>query len=593
MKSAALLAALASAVAAASIARSDASCLTVSGDAAWPAKSEWQKAMPEIETQKPKESWTQPPYRLDATTVAEVIAAINFTRQHNIRLSILNSGHDFVGRNDAPTGLTLSVSGLKGARLLSSFTPAKDGVPSVDSKTALNTLPTQKGQAYLTFGAGYNTRELNSLLAPSNLLTLGAAHGSVSVAGGWGQTAGHAPLSAKYGLGVDQVVEYKVVTADGVLKVANEATNPDLFWALRGGGGGTFGVVVEATIKAHPSQKVAMTQIWINTTDYNDQSSIYPFAAKFMSEFTAWQDKGMGAYYWLYPNAMSIFAFYSNDDASKDWMNEQFKPTMTKISKMKGINSKTMVFVPLEFPNFWAFFKQVWGDMPGKGGEGMPGGMTARMTASPAPPTLSRRHGPGDGAATAARGIVYLDSWLLGKKELQSDKWASVLKAAMPNLPGGNLGGQFIGGGETIKLGNNDPTSVLPAWRQTYLHLILYAYGKPSSLPLRQFAPDMGAYANEAYPRTHQNWQTTYWGKHYPKLAEVKKKYDPTSLFWVTPGIGAEAWTAQPDGRLCRSERSSTNATAAFAPLNDNKNDADPHVIDEIAGSAFPIKYSG
>jgi FAD/FMN-containing dehydrogenase len=213
------------------------SCKTTSADAAWPPKSEWVKAMPEIERQKAKTNWKQPYYRLDATTVAEVIAAVKFTKEHNIRLSIITSGHDFVGRNDAPTGLTLSVSGLKGARVLSSFQPSKQGVETVDSKTKPNTLPSQPGQAYVTFGAGYNTRDLNSLLAPSNLFTLGAAHGSVSVAGGWGQTAGHAPLSAKYGLGVDQVAEYKVVTADGELRVANEVSNPDLFWALRGGGG--------------------------------------------------------------------------------------------------------------------------------------------------------------------------------------------------------------------------------------------------------------------------------------------------------------------------------------------------------------------
>jgi FAD/FMN-containing dehydrogenase len=52
-----------------------------------------------------------------------------------------------------------------------------------------------------------------------------------------------------YGLAVDNVVEMKVVTADGRLVVANEVSNPDLFWALRGGGAGTWGVVVEATVK--------------------------------------------------------------------------------------------------------------------------------------------------------------------------------------------------------------------------------------------------------------------------------------------------------------------------------------------------------
>lgn len=52
-----------------------------------------------------------------------------------------------------------------------------------------------------------------------------------------------------YGLGADNVLEFKVVTADGNLVVANEVVNQDLFWALRGGGPGAWGVVVEATVK--------------------------------------------------------------------------------------------------------------------------------------------------------------------------------------------------------------------------------------------------------------------------------------------------------------------------------------------------------
>jgi FAD/FMN-containing dehydrogenase len=78
----------------------------------------------------------------------------------------------------------------------------------------------------------------------------------VSVAGGWAQGGGHGALSSYYGLGADQVLEYKVVTADGSLVVANKISNPDLFWALRGGGPSTFGVVVEATIKVYPQPTI-------------------------------------------------------------------------------------------------------------------------------------------------------------------------------------------------------------------------------------------------------------------------------------------------------------------------------------------------
>lgn len=57
-------------------------------------------------------------------------------------------------------------------------------------------------------------------------------------------------LSPVYGLGVDRVLQAKVVTPDGEIRIANEYQNSDLFWALRGGGGSTFGVLLEATYKA-------------------------------------------------------------------------------------------------------------------------------------------------------------------------------------------------------------------------------------------------------------------------------------------------------------------------------------------------------
>jgi FAD/FMN-containing dehydrogenase len=57
-----------------------------------------------------------------------------------------------------------------------------------------------------------------------------------------------------YGLGVDRVVQFKVVTPDGVYRTANECLNSDLFWALRGGGGNAFGVIMESSSVVEPKQ---------------------------------------------------------------------------------------------------------------------------------------------------------------------------------------------------------------------------------------------------------------------------------------------------------------------------------------------------
>jgi hypothetical protein len=81
-------------------------------------------------------------------------------------------------RNDAPSGLMLVVSGLKGVRLLESFTPTKEGVEPVTYKTVTNIIKPQPGkQAAVTFGAGYSIQDLNRELGKSGLWTVGAAHG--------------------------------------------------------------------------------------------------------------------------------------------------------------------------------------------------------------------------------------------------------------------------------------------------------------------------------------------------------------------------------------------------------------------------------
>jgi hypothetical protein len=166
--------------------------------------------------------------------------------RNNSTEKLLNRVHS----NNAPSGLGIQINGLKGIRVLESFTPSVTGAESVDYKTKANTIqPVLGKQAAVTVGGGVNLDELNFALKTSNLYSIGAAHGSVSIAGGWSQSGGHAPLSSYYGLAVDQMLEYKIVTADGRLLVANNVTNQDLFWALRGGGGGTWGVVVEATLK--------------------------------------------------------------------------------------------------------------------------------------------------------------------------------------------------------------------------------------------------------------------------------------------------------------------------------------------------------
>jgi hypothetical protein len=110
--------------------------------------------------------------------------------------------------------------------------------------------------------------------------------------------------------------------------------------------------------------------------------------------------------------------------------------------------------------------------------------------------------------------------------------------------------------------------SVLPAWRDTMIQLQLItnwdstapwadmeaAQAKMTNelMPkIEAITPGSGSYLNEANFQ-QPNWQSTFFGSNYDKLKAIKKKYDPTDMFYILKGVGSEAWKVQEDGRMCR-----------------------------------------
>jgi hypothetical protein len=87
-------------------------------------------------------------------------------------------------------------------------------------------------------GTGSQVIEINAKAALHNITLLGGTCATVATYGGWTAGGGHGTLSSKYGLGSDQILSLQVVTADGEVVTADPETNPDLFFALRGGGPG-------------------------------------------------------------------------------------------------------------------------------------------------------------------------------------------------------------------------------------------------------------------------------------------------------------------------------------------------------------------
>ncbi|KAF5873341.1 putative fad binding domain protein [Botrytis fragariae] len=93
-------------------------------------------------------------------------------------------------------------------------------------------------------GAGVSVMEAMTAANSQGLVVVGGNDGTVGFAGGYTQGGGHGQLVSKYGLAADQVLEWEVVTGNGDFLIASPTENKDLYWALSGGGGGSYGVVL-------------------------------------------------------------------------------------------------------------------------------------------------------------------------------------------------------------------------------------------------------------------------------------------------------------------------------------------------------------
>ena len=160
-------------------------------------------------------------------TAEDVQTAVKWAGYHRIPLSVLGGGHDWAGRGLNDGGLVLNLQKLKSIEI----DPAE--------RTAV-------------VGGGITGRELIAAADPFGLVAVTGSCGSVGLAG-WALGGGYGLLSSSYGLGVDNLLSADLVLADGSLVKANENENPDLFWAIRGGGG-NFGVVTSMTIRLHPAK---------------------------------------------------------------------------------------------------------------------------------------------------------------------------------------------------------------------------------------------------------------------------------------------------------------------------------------------------
>ncbi|KAE8373291.1 FAD-binding domain-containing protein [Aspergillus bertholletiae] len=437
---------------------------------------------------------------LDVSSPDDVRAALTFARRTGTRLSIKNSGHDYASRSSLRGSLALWTRNLQQMHYRANFIPQGCG------------RRTSSVQA-ITVGAGINFDQVYRFADAHNVTFVGGSSPTVGASGGFTMSGGHGLLSSQYGLGVDRVLEFKVVTPDGRLRVANACQHADLFWALRGGGGGTYGVVMESTSQVERGGPLVMAYITLPTADTTG------FVELLMDHALRWAQEGWGG-----PNGLNYIAmvnpFVSVAEA------EQSMAPVAEYVRSRGGN------VTIErLPSFLAVYEKYVAPTSSEG-VGTASIATNRMVPNALMETPA-------GRAT----ILHLLDFL-AQAELSPTLFATTPAYYSRHHP------------EAA-----EETSLHPAWRNSTWMItvqrswawnstvaerrVLVQEMKRITTALEALAPGSGSYLAEADPWT-VNWQQSWWGDQYGRLLKVKQRYDPHGLLSCWRCVGWQEEWQQP-----------------------------------------------
>ena len=492
------------------------------------------------------DAWTSQPsvYAVAAENTADVVAAVNFAREHHLRLVVKGGGHSYQGTSDAPDSLLV-------------WTRHMNAVTLHDAFVAQGCAGKQPPQPAVTVEAGAMWIDAyDAVTTRGGRYVQGGGCTSVGVAG-LVQSGGFGSFSKNYGTAAAGLIEAEVVTADGVVRIANACTNPDLFWGIKGGGGGSLGVVTRLTLRTRELPE------------------------NFGAAFGAIKASSDDAYRALIARTM---AFYRSDLFNRHW-GEQivfqsdntlrfslvsqglsqtqaeavWKPFLDWVRARKEDYTFTreMEIVSLPARHFWdaGFLRQhaadaivaderpdapahrfLWAGDQGQVGWFLHGYRSAWMPASlldeDAQPRLV------DALFAATRQWEFALHFNKGLAGAPADALDAARDTAMnPDVLGAFALAMCGAHGPSAYPGMPGPGPDLPKARSQSASV-----GKAVD-ELLKVAPGAGSYVSESNYFEPQ-WQRSFWGSNYPKLAAVKQKYDPAGLFFVHHGVGSEAWSA-------------------------------------------------
>lgn len=487
------------------------------------------------------DAWESAPsvYAVAAEEPQDIAEAVKFARKHNIRVVVKGTGHDYLGRSNNPDALLIWTHRMRAAITDDAFVPV--GAPS-----------THRGVPALNVMAG--TRWLEAYAeATTNTgrYVQGGGCTTVGAAGGFTQAGGFGSFSKKYGMGAASVLEVEVVTADGEILIANQFRHPDLFWALRGGGGSTYGIATRITYATHPLPgQFGIVQGHITAS--SDKAY-----QKLIERFLAFYDSALHNPHWgeqfsFNPdNSIQLFLMFQGldeqqvDDAwgpLKTWLDDHVKDYAFEMKP---------TFIPAREMWNYDYWQQHHPELVELNDD--PGHFGTQFWWTPNSGEVSKFW------------YTYQSRWIpqnlfhMGARK----RFAEVLFEASRHWSLSMQINKGQAGASQQAIEHGRETSVNPVVFNAAALIILTA-GKQEVYPgikghepdalevkektekvnkamelVRGITPESGAYVNEA-DYFEPDWKHQFWGINYSRLLDIKHRYDPDNFFRCHHGVGSD-----------------------------------------------------
>ena len=410
---------------------------------------------------------------------ADVRTAVNWGVAHGVPLRSRSGGHSYAGYSTLSGGMVLDLRNMRGI-----------------------SITTQKRTA--TIGAGSQLIDVYAALAARGVTIPAGSCPSVGIAG-HALGGGMGLAGRQFGLTADNILSVQIVTADGKLRTASAQSNPDLYWALRGGGGGNFGVVTSFTFRVHavPPTVAGFTVSWP-----------WSQAAAALAAWQAWNPHAR-------PEVTSIFHLTASGGVTLVNVSGQyFGPAsdlgrlLAPLTGVGGASVSTGNFGYLAAQVMWAGCSRI--------------SLTACHTAGTRPGgTLQRDNFQAKSAYVS--------------KPLPAAARQTLVQAAEARLASAGHGAILLDcyGGAINRV---KPAATAFVHRNALFCMQYLSYDGDAAWltsTAAKMAPYVtgGAYLNYTDPGL-KGWQNAYYGSNYPRLLKVRREFDPHHYFNFPQAIG-------------------------------------------------------